>query len=193
MHGDGIGHGLVLAAFQRDVAADHALHFGELANRLADQIGLGQPRRALRLVRVRVHHRRDLAREPRDPVHPLAQCAELVVEGDLVELGGHRVQPARPVVAPEELGVRQPRADHALVALDDRRAAVISFDIRDEDKAVRQRAVLSAEREAFLVLFERGDEHFRRDVEKVRVEAARQHHGPFDKPCVLVDQPVVFD
>ena len=60
-----------------------------------------------------------ISRRTRSPLRP-----QLLVEGDLVELGQHRLQPALLVVLPKELGVRQPRADHALIAGDDRISAI---------------------------------------------------------------------
>jgi hypothetical protein len=53
----------VLALRQRVVAAHQALQLGELADHLGHEIGLGELRRALGLLRVGADQRRDLARQ----------------------------------------------------------------------------------------------------------------------------------
>ncbi len=64
----------------------------------------------------------------------------------------------------EELRVRQPRADHALAAGDDRLAAVARLDVGDHDELVGELAGLGiAQHEAFLVVADGGADHLRRD------------------------------
>ncbi len=77
-------------------------------------------------------------RQLRDPLDALLLRAELLVERDAVERIRHLVERALQVLLPEELGVREPRADHALVAGDDRRAAVLGREVRDRKKLVRE-------------------------------------------------------
>ena len=62
-------------------------------------------------------------------VDPLGLRAELLVEHDLLELRQPVFQPRLQIGLVEELGVGEPRADDALVAGDDRLAAVARLDV----------------------------------------------------------------
>ena len=125
MLGDGVRDGRLFALRERDIAADDALQLGELANRLRHEIGLGEMRGALCLIRVRPDQRRKLAREALDALHPLKLCPELFVERHLPQKFRQLFQRPAQIVLPEKLRVREPRADHALVARDDGLAAVL--------------------------------------------------------------------
>ncbi len=76
------GDGRMLALERRVVAAHQSLQFRKFADHLGHEIGLGEPRRALREVRVRADDGRELPRKRRDPLDPLELGAELLVEDD---------------------------------------------------------------------------------------------------------------
>ncbi len=102
-------------------------------------------------------------------------------------------QPGLQIGLVEELGIRQPRADHALVAGDDRLAAVGRLHVGNQNEARRERAIALLHHEAFLVVADGGADHFRRDREEVLLERAHQHHRPFDQAADLDQQAVVLD
>ena len=91
-------------------AAHETLQFGEFAHHLGDEIGLGQRRGALRLVRVGADQRRQLARQRRDALHPFALGAELFVEHDAVELFHADLRAAPRDPAPRRISRRDSRA-----------------------------------------------------------------------------------
>ena len=95
------------------------------------------------------------------------------------------------VLVPEELGVAQPRAQHALVAVDDGLAAVARHDVGDDDEAVGELAVLRGRREIALVRPHGDDQHLGRHVHELRVDGAEHRHRPFDQAGHFVEQPVV--
>ena len=76
----------VLALRLRVVAAHQALHFGEFADHLGEQIGLGEARRTCGLLHVGADDRRELARQSLNALNALGLGAELLVEDDLLEL-----------------------------------------------------------------------------------------------------------
>ncbi len=80
--------------------------------------------------------RRKLSRQRRDALHALALRAELFVKDDGVELRQTVFELRLEIGLVEEFRVGQPRGDDALIAGDDRRAAVAGLDIGDEDEAV---------------------------------------------------------
>ena len=93
------------------------------------------------------------------------------------------------VLVPEELGVRQPGAQHALVAGDDGRAAVRRLDVGDDDEARRELARrASSQREIFLVRAHGGGQHLGRQRHEALVDAAHQRDRPFDQARHLVEQ-----
>ena len=71
MRGNGVGDRGVLFLIERVIAAHHPLQLGELADHEADEIGLGQDRRALGKIGIGADARRNLARELPDALHPL--------------------------------------------------------------------------------------------------------------------------
>ena len=130
------GDRFVLALRQRVVAAHQALQFGEFADHLGEQIGLGEPRGALRLLDIGADQRRELAR----PAARCARCARACVPSfswnTICSNFGSRSSSLRLQIGlVEELRVGQPRADHALVAGDDRLAAVLGLGVGDQDEA----------------------------------------------------------
>ena len=133
------------------------------------------------------------ARQLRHPLHLVGDSAQLLVENDPVELRRLLRQRHLEIGVVEESRVRQARGEHLAVALDDLRAAVRRLDVGGADKGVGELARRVAADEVFLV-HPRGElDHFGRDVEERRVEAAEQRHRPFGQPGILRHQPFVLD
>ncbi len=191
---DGAGDRFILALRLRVIAAHQALHFREFTDHFGEQIRLGELRRALGLVRIGLHQRRQLFRQRDDALDALGLGAELLVEHDLLEFRQPRVELGLQVGLVEELGIAQSRANDALIAGDDLLAAVRRFLIRHQDEFVGQLAGLRiAQHEAFLVVADGGADHLGRDRQERLVERAHQHHRPFDQPRDLGDQPLVLN
>ena len=189
MVANGIRDGLVLAIGQRVVTADQALKFRELANHLADQIGLAETRGGTGLIPIRARHMtRDIRRQRLEPVNLFVEGAELGVENH----GSQRRSPAgqgvAAVLVPEEAGIGQPCAQHALVPRNHGRTAIGGIDIRHDHEAGRQGTVRILNREVFLVGPHRRGKHFGRQIHEAVVNPPHQRHGPFDQPRDLVEQ-----
>ena len=101
---------------------------------------MAERRRALGHVGVGADDRRKFVRQRRDALHALALRAELFVKHDLVELRQTVFELRLQIGLVEELRVRQPRGDDALIAGDDRLAVVARLDIGDEDEAIGESA-----------------------------------------------------
>ena len=120
----------VLALRLGVVVAHQALQLGEFADHFGQQIGLAELRRALGLGDIGADDRREMPGQRVDARDALGLRAELFVEHDLLEFRQPVFQPRLQIGLVEELRVRQPRADDALVAGDDRLAAVAGLDVR---------------------------------------------------------------
>ena len=122
------------------VAAHEALELGELADHLADEVGLGEVRRALGEGRVGADDRGQLPGEGGDAVDALALRAELLVEDD-----GSSASPAG---LPAGSFDPSPRKTSRWRALPAQRAHCRrrsprrrpGLEVRDEDEAVGERA-----------------------------------------------------
>ncbi len=185
---------LVLALRLGVVAAHQALQVGEFADHFGEQVGLAQLRGALGLGDVGADDGRELGGKRHDAGDALGLRAELLVEHDLLELRQPVFQPRLQVGVVEELGVGQPRADDALVAGDDRLAAVGGFFVGDQNEAVDQLGGLRiAQHEAFLVGADGGADHLVGDRQEGLVERAHQRHRPFHQTGDLRQQALVLD
>ena len=116
----------------------------------------------------------DLAGEGGDAGDALALGAELVVEGDVVELLRHLLQGRAEVVLPEELGVGEAGGEDAGVAGEDGGAVVGGVAVGDDDVG-GDAAGGVAEGEELLVLAHRGLQDLGGQVEEAGVDAAEQH------------------
>ena len=113
---------------------------------------------------------------------------------DVLEFRQPVFQPRFQIGLVEEFRVREPRADDALVAGDDRRAAVLGLDVGDENELVDELGVRCvAQHEAFLVVADGGADHLFGDVQEALIERAHQHHRPFDQAGDFREQAFVFD
>ncbi len=106
----------------------------------------------------------------------------VLVVGQVVQVG-----------EPEMAGVGEAGAHHPPIAGGDRRPAVARDQVRDQDEAVGEPAVRPLEHEALLVGADRGPDDLGRDVEKIGLEFAHEHDGPFDEARDLLDQALVLD
>ncbi len=170
------------------------MQLGKFADHLGQQIGLAELRRALGLGDIGADDRRKMARQRNDARDALGLGAELLVEHDVLELRQPVFQPRLQIGLVEELRIRQPRADHALVAGDDRLAAVGRLDVRDQNEFVGElRRFRIAHHKAFLVVADGGADDLFGDGEERLVERAHQHHRPFDQARDLGQQALVLD
>ncbi len=128
-------------------------------------------------------------RQPPQPPHPIALAAELRMERDGIQRRHARRPAASAVQIPEMPRIGEARAQHAFVAGDDRRAAVIGLDIGDEGEPRRSRACRIAQREIALVDAHRHLHHFGRQVHGRGVDPAEQRHRPFHQAGHFVQQP----
>ena len=131
MSADRVGDQRVLFLVERVIAAHHPLQLGELADHVADEIGLGEDRGALGEVGIGADQLGDLARQHAHPLHALILRAELLVEDDLLQLRHPLFEHHLAVVIEEEFGVGEPRGDHPLIAGDDGLAAILGLEIGD--------------------------------------------------------------
>ncbi len=189
---DGSGNVGRLAVVLGVIAAHQALQFREFADHVGDQVRFRKPRRALRQCAVRAQVRRDGRRDGAHARRPIRLRAELVVIDDAAELGQARFQRMAPVLVEEELGVGQPRAQHALVAGDDRRR-VRRLQVAHQQEPVDELPRIVGEREVPLVQLHREDEAFLRDVQERGVERAGVDDRPFDQRRDFVQQRIRHD
>src|SRR5215467_8421565 len=132
---------------------------------------------------------RDLVGQPLDALDTFPLRAELLVKDDILELRQPALEPDLEVAVVEEFGVGEPRADHALVAGDDRLAAVLRLDIGDQDELVGElRGARVAQDETFLIVADRGADDFGGHTQKRLIERAHQHDGPFNETGDLRQQ-----
>ena len=115
----GVGDGFVLALRLGVVLPHQALQLGEFADDFGQEVGLAQPRGALSLGDIGVDDPGDVTRQRLNPRDALGLRAELLVEHDLLEFRQPVFEPRLQVGLVEEFRIREPRADHALVAGDD--------------------------------------------------------------------------
>ena len=73
------------------IAPHYTLQFREFINHFRGQISFDNPGGLLCHIGICGRHRRDMARQPRDPVNPRLFTAQLVVKGDI----GQRLDPKR--------------------------------------------------------------------------------------------------
>ena len=177
------------------VAAHQPLQLGELADHARHQVGLGELRRAPRILRLRIHRARDLERQLGDALHALLLAAQLLVEGDAGKRARHLVERLLEVLLPEELGVRQPRRDHLLVAGDDlpcRRPWAPRFDTsRNLLASLPERGCFSEKH--FWCCFMDSIRHSAGTSRNASSKRAHQHGRPLGEPRVLGQQRLVLD
>ena len=137
--------------------------------------------------------RGDLGGELHQPLDALELRSELGVEDRLLELGQAVLERQLEVGLVEELRIAQAGADDALIAGDDRGAAIGRDVVGGQQEFVGELALAVAQAEAFLVGADGGDDHFLGHREEALVERAHHHHRPFDEAGDFLEQPVVVD
>ena len=176
------------------VLAHQALQFGKFADHFGEQIGLAQLRGAFGLGDVGADQGCQLTGERDDARDAFFLRAELFVKDDLREFRQPRFERRLQVGLVEELGVAQARADDALIASDDRLAAVAGLDIGDENELVDElRRLRIAQHETFLVGADGRADHLAGNGEEGLVELAHQHDRPFDQAGDLGQEALVLD
>ncbi len=140
----GGGDARVLALSAGVVFAHQALQLGKFADHVGQQIRLAQTRRTPGFLHIGTDERRKLGGDARDARDALGLGAELFVEHDVLELGQPVFEPRLEIGLIEELRVGKTRADHALVAGDDRAAAVLRLDVGDENEFVGKRSCFTS-------------------------------------------------
>ena len=191
---DGAGDVGLGAGLFRVIAAHQALQFGEFADHAGDEVGLGQFGRTAGVLRVGVDCSRDLERQFLDAFHPILLGAEFFVKRDAGQFIGHFVEGLLEILLPEELGIRQSRANDLFVAGDDRGAAVGGRQVGNEQEPVGEFLRLGiAQGEALLVLLHGGCQNLAGNLQEFRVEGSHENHGPLGKAGVFRHEGVVFD
>ena len=191
---DGIGHSSRQTVVQRVVTAHDALQFGEFADHVGQQVGLGEPCGEGGLFRefAATEFFGNGAGNRLNTRHALALRSQLVVIDNLGEPLDPRFQRFFAILIKEELGIGQTRTHHALVAAD-HRARVVGRDVADHEKLVRQPALRVEQRKVFLVGLHGQDQAFLRHIEEFLLELADQHVGTLDQRRHLVEQRLVVD
>src|SRR6185437_3215980 len=157
------------AVVQCVIAAHRPLQLRKFGDHVGDEVRFRQQCGAVR-ERVRgTDAGADVAGEKAQSLHPIVQRAELVVIDDAAQALDTRRERLPAVLVVEEFRVSKPRAQHALVAADDRRR-ILARDVAHEQEAVDELSVHIGEREILLVLLHRQDQALLRDSEKGGIE-----------------------
>ena len=123
-------------------------------------------------------------------VDALGLRPELLVKHDVLEFRQPVFEPRLQIGLVEELRIRQPRADDALVAGDDCLAAVVGFEIGDEQKLVDELGVRGvAQHEAFLVVADGGADHFFGDLQELSSNEPISTTGHSTRPATSLSRP----
>ncbi len=117
------------------------------------------------------------------------ETAERLLPGDVLQRFPVRRERLLAVLVVEELRVREPRPDHALVALADL-GRIRRFDVRDADEMRGQRAVRIEHRHELLVRLHRHDQRLGRHLEEGLIERACDRDRPFGQVRDLVEQRI---
>jgi len=190
---DGVGHGPRLAVVKRVIATHGPLQLGKLADHARQQIGLREPGGAPREQGVGADVVCDPAGQQLDALDALELAAELAVIDDAGKSRNARLQPRLAVLVVEELRVREPRPQHALVAVDDL-PGLFRLDIGDKQETGEQfPGSLVAQRHVFLMPLHREHQALLRHLEKLAAEFACIHGRRLDQRGDLVEQGVIGD
>jgi hypothetical protein len=141
-------------------------------------------------VLVGIDEQRYLAGQRGDAANLVADRTQLGLEGDRIERGSPVGQRLLAILVPEKSRVGQPRAHHALVAgAHLRRVAALDVAHGDEMRPQLAGGVLHGE--VALVLLQRGDQDFARQIEEAPLERAGDGGGPFHQRGDFVEQRIV--
>ena len=201
MLGHGIAYLLINPLFERIIAPHHPLQFGKFAHHARDQIGLGQFCRRYRLFMIGADQPGNATGQRGDPIRLVGHRPQFLVKAHGFECLRHLRHRAFAVAVEEKTGIGKPRGDDPIIAGDDPPPAIFGLDIGDHNVAIRKRcsaaeparALAVMESKAFLMRFEYGHDHFRRQGEKGVIETAGQDHRPFHQPGIFGDKVVILD
>ncbi|MNS88943.1 hypothetical protein D3C72_1229370 [compost metagenome] len=185
--GGGQGHFFRFAVMARVVRAHDALQFGEFADHVGQQIGLGQQGTAFGQGDVILQLGGDGAGQRLDALCACRLRTQLVVVDDVGQQRQARCQRLLLVLLEEELGVGQARTHDALVAADDVLGRV-RLDVRDDQEARAQLAFAVGQREILLVRLHGEDQAFLRHGQEFFLEVAFIHDRPFDQGRHFIEQ-----
>ena len=187
-----LGHFGRFVVVQCVVTAHQALQFRELPHHVGEQVALAEFCGTIGQGRVAADGCGNRFRQGAHALRLVVLRAELRLERHALQRFDVRGQRLLPVRLVEERGIGQARTHDALVARDHLRR-VAALDVGDRDEPGHQLPLCIAHREIPLVLLHRGDQHFGRQFEELRVESSRQRDRPFDQARDLVEQRVVDD
>ena len=191
---DGVGDIDGKAVMQRVVAAHDALQFGEFADHVGQQVGLGQ-QCGLFGMQGETFAAQLLANclgNGADALHAFALGPQPIVIDDLGQPEDSRFERFLAVLVEEELGIGQARTNHALVAAD-HRARVGRADVADDEELVGQLAGGVQKREILLIGLHGQDEAFLGHGEEFGLELSNQHVRALDQGGDFIEQGVVVD
>lgn len=154
---------------------------------LANICGPAYPQRGLP---IGLHRQGERVGNRMQPANFVADCAQLLVEHDRIELM-HAIDNAKLLIfLVEELGIRQAGAKHLLVALHDLiQSGRIAIPDGDEERL--QLPLRIQYREVTLMLAHRRNQHILRNVQERLVECAVQHGRVLDQEQHLFQQIVL--
>ena len=127
------------------------MQFGELAHHFGNQICLGKACGAFGSGTVCAQLLRDVRGDGLQAVDALGLAADFIMINNVFQIWQAAFQRRFLVLLVEKFRIAQPRAQHALVAVDDV-AWVGGLQIRNQQKAVHQLAVFIQQWEIFLIL-----------------------------------------
>ncbi len=178
-------------------AADDALQLGELLHQLGRQVGLCTAAPALKTMPGRTVPpalRMVFADQAAQPLH----AQRLVEVAAQIFLEGHRLQHLHAIAQrnllvgfPEEAGVVEAGAQHALVAVADEPVG-IAVGVQHGEEVRQQLAARIFQREIFLVIAHYGHQHFIGKREKFGIEVAQDDRRKFREVDDRVEQRLVF-
>ena len=120
MLSDRVRHRRILTVALRVIASHRALELRKFADHVGYEISLREQRGPIGVRRAGADARRNVPRDEAQSLDAISQRPELVVVHDAGELVDARLQRMLSVLIEKELCVGQPRAQHALIAADDR-------------------------------------------------------------------------
>ena len=196
MIADGVGHGIGQAFRAGVVAAHDALKLRKFADHFGDEVSLGKTGGPFGLIRVgafddSLFHQP--AGELGDAVDLVRDRSQFLMEGDALQLLCVIGKASLAVLFPEEARVGETGGEHLAVARDDRRAAILRFDVRGADEGGSELPCGVAQHEIFLVDAQGELDHLRRHFEEDGVKIAQQRHRPFCETRIFRDQSLVLD
>ena len=188
---DGRGHRRVLPLQSGVLPTHDALQLREFVDHGRGQVSLAQVRRPLRVRRidgVEPDEPGNLLHQALDPLHLLVECAELLLEHDVLQLLVAGPQPDPAVLVEEETGIGQAGPQHLLVAGPDGIQVRIQAVADGDEVGQQPPAGGVVHREVALVLPHRSHQDLFGDFQVGGVEGAGKGPGLLHQPGDLLQQ-----